>query len=121
MTALEGDQLISKPYQGLLLQHNFLDELCMRSQDFSMTTPPNNQPQNTVSQDQALFIVTPIYEKNQKLIRLTFERGKKLIKDLMSPEAKVACGMDKLTDTQWANLSSFLDPDKVVAPGDQPH
>ena len=90
----------------------------MRSQDFSMPPPPNNQ--NVVSKEEALFVVTPIYEKDKKQITLKFEKGPSQIKELMSDEAKVACGMDKLLDQHWANLSAWLDPDKVVAPGDPP-
>jgi hypothetical protein len=92
----------------------------MRSQDFSMTTPPNNQPQNTVSEDKALFIIRPKYIKEKKTILLQFDKGKP-IEDLMDDAQKQATGLKKLNAQELANLNSFLDPDKVVAPGDQPH
>lgn len=92
----------------------------MRSQDFSMPTPPTNPPQNTVSEENALFIIRPKYDKANKQIKLIFERGK-LIQDLMTDPQKVATGLKKLSDPELANLNSFLDPDKVLAPGDPPH
>lgn len=76
-----------------------------------MPPPPNNQPQNN-----ALFIVTPIYEKANKLIRLTFEKGEP-IQDLMSPEDLERTGLKSLNANQLANLNAWLDPDIVVAPG----
>ena len=61
------------------------------------------QPKKTLTKDYGLFIVT-----------VRIERGK-LIEELMSPEAKQATGLNKLTDQELANLNSWLDPDKVVA------
>jgi len=80
-----------------------------------MPPPPNNPPQDT-----ALFIVTPVYEKDKKLIRLTFEKGKP-IQDLMSPEDLERTGLKGLNASQLANLNAFLDPNTVVAPGPISH
>lgn len=85
-----------------------------------MPTPPTNPPPNTVTKDNALFIITPKYDQANKLIRLIFERGK-LIQDLMNDQQKQATGLKKLNDQDLANLNTFLDPDKVLAPGDPPH
>jgi len=93
------------------LQQKFVDEFYIRSQDFFMPPPPNNQPQNN-----ALFVVTPIYEKAKKLIRLTFEKGDR-IQDLMSPQDQQRTGLNSLNADQLANLNAWLDPDTVVAPG----
>jgi hypothetical protein len=61
-----------------------------------------NQPRTTVTKDYGLFIAT---------IRLS--KGK-LIEELMSDEAKLATGLNKLTAQELANLNSWLDPDKVT-------
>jgi len=76
-----------------------------------MQPPPNNPPQ-----DNALFIVTPVYEKAKKLIRLTFEKGKP-IQDLMSQQDKDRTGLSGLNANQLANLNAWLDPNTMVAPG----
>ena len=73
--------------------------------------PPNDPPQDT-----ALFIVTPKYEKANKLIRLTFEKGKP-IQELMSEQDLERTGLKGLDANQLANLNAWLDPDTVVAPG----
>jgi hypothetical protein len=109
----EGGSLISKPYQQLPLQHNFLDAFCKRSQDFSMPTPP-------VKEEDALFIVRVAFLREDKLIQLTFEKGK-LIEQLMTADELKDTGVGDLTDEQKAELNAWLDPDKRVAPGGQPH
>jgi hypothetical protein len=111
MTATEGGWPISKPYQGLVLQQNFLDVFYTRWEDFSMPPP---------SSEDALFVITPKYEKATKTIELMFEKGKP-IDEFMSAEAKQKIGLSALTDQQWADFNAWLDPDKVLAPGDQPH
>jgi hypothetical protein len=80
----------------------------------------NNQPQNTVAEENALFIVGPKYVKAKKTIELIFTKGKN-IEQLMTDPVKQATGLSKLTDQELANLNSFLDPNKVLAPGDPPH
>jgi predicted lactoylglutathione lyase len=86
------------------LQHNFLDLGYTRSQDFSMPQP------KTLTKDDVLFTVTV-----QK------ERTKKLIQDLMTEQEKQDTGLASLNAQQLANLNRWLDPDKVLAPGGQPH
>jgi hypothetical protein len=76
-----------------------------------MPPPPNNQPQFN-----ALFIVTPEYEKANKLIRLKFEKGDP-IQHLMSQADQARTGLNSLSADQLANLNAWLDPDTVVAPG----
>jgi hypothetical protein len=68
-----------------------------------------DQPQRIRIGDYGLFIV-----------RVSIERGK-LIEELMTDEVKQATGLSKLTAQELANLNSWLDPDKVLAPGEQPH
>ena len=116
---MEGDPLISKRNKGSHCNPNFLDEFYMPSQDFPMTPPPNNQPQSPVTEN-ALFVIRVKYDKANKLIHLIFDKGIP-IKQFMSQAAKDQIGLSHLTDQQWANFDSFLDPDKVLAPGDPPH
>lgn len=108
--------LIAKTYQRLALQQKVLDEFYMRSQDFSMPPPPNNQPQTP----NAIFLISAKYEKDQRLVRLIVTRGKP-IQDVMGPEDKVRTGLDKLDANNLINLNAWLDPNSVVAPGDPPH
>ena len=108
--------LIAKTYQGLALQQKFLDEFYMRSQDFSMPPPPNNQPQTP----NAIFVVSAKYEKDKKLVRLIVTRGKP-IQDVMGQQDQERTGLNSLHADQLSNLNAWLDPDKVVAPGDPPH
>ena len=93
------------------MQHNFLDVFDTQSQDFSMPPPPS---------ENALFIISAKSVKGQKLIKLIFEKDKP-IEDLMNDGQKQATGLKKLTPQELANLNAFLDPDKVLAPGDPPH
>ena len=44
-----------------------------------------------------------------------------LIEQLMTPNDLQDTGVGSLTDAQRAKLNAWLDPDKVVAPGDPPH
>jgi hypothetical protein len=78
-----------------------------------MPTPP-------VKEEEALFIVRVVFLREEKLIQLTFERGK-LIEQLMTPNDLHDTGVGSLTDQQRAKLNAWLDPDKRVAPGDPPH
>jgi hypothetical protein len=78
-----------------------------------MPTPP-------VKEEEALFIVRVAFLREEKLIQLTFERGK-LIEQLMTPNDLHDTGVGNLTDSQRAKLNAWLDPDKRVAPGGQPH
>lgn len=98
------------------MQHNFLDVFDTQSQNFSMPPPPNVQPQTP----SALFIISAKSVQGQKLIQLIFKKGKP-IEDLMNDAQKQATGLKKLTDQELANLNAFLDPDKMLAPGDPPH
>jgi hypothetical protein len=68
------------------------------------------------SEDDALFVVR-LTIGDDKAIRVKVKKGKKRIDALMSAQAKQATGIGSLTEAQLANLDSFLDPDKVVAPG----
>ena len=77
-----------------------------------MPTPP-------VKEEDALFIVRVAFIRDEKLIQLTFEKGK-LIEQLMTPDELKDTGVKGLTDEQRAELNAWLDPDKRVAPGDQP-
>ena len=101
------------------MQDNCLDEFYTRSQDSFMPPPPNkeheevkkkDQPQKTLTEDDALFIAT-----------VKIERGKKLIEQLMSEQDLKDTGIGRLTGPEKANLNAWLDPDKVLAPGGQPH
>ena len=38
----------------------------------------------------------------------------------MAEQVKQATGLNKLTGQELANLNAFLDPNKVLAPGDPP-
>ena len=62
-----------------------------------------NQPKKTLTKDYGFFVV-----------RVSVERSK-LIEELMSPEAKQATGLNKLTEQELANLNSWLDPEKMLA------
>ena len=103
--------MISKPYQELPLQRNFLDVFDTRSQDFSMPPP---------SSENALFVVSIKYTKATKTIELIFKKGKS-IREFMTAEAKEKIGLRNLTDQQWADFDALLDPDKVLAPGPISH
>jgi hypothetical protein len=70
--------------------------------------------------ENALFIIRPKYQKAAKTITLVFNRGKP-IKEFMSQAEKDHLGLHNLTDQQWADFDAFLDPNKVLAPGDPPH
>jgi hypothetical protein len=70
--------------------------------------------------ENALFIIRPKYKKAAKTITLIFDRGTP-IKQFMSSAAKLKLGLNNLTDQQWADFDAFLDPNKVLAPGDPPH
>jgi hypothetical protein len=74
-----------------------------------MSTPP-------VNEEDALFIVKVAFLREEKLIQLTFERGK-LIEQLMTANDLEDTGVGNLTDPQKAKLNAWLDPDKRVAPG----
>lgn len=76
-------------------------------------------PPPTPNED-ALFVITPKYEKATKTIELIFEKGKP-IDEFMSDEAKQKIGLSDLTAQQWADFNSWLDPDKVLAPGPISH
>jgi hypothetical protein len=86
------------------LQHNFLDVLYTRSQDFFMPTPP-------VKEEDALFIVRVVFLREEKLIQLTFEKGK-LIEQLMTDDELEDTGVGSLTDRQKAELNAWLNPDR---------
>jgi hypothetical protein len=73
-----------------------------------MNTKP--RPKNTVTEDNALFIVTTKIKK-----------GDKLIEQLMSKQDLQDTGVGRLTAQEKANLNAWLDIDKVLAPGGQPH
>jgi hypothetical protein len=77
-------------------------------------------PPPPITEDEALFIVRVAYLKDEKLIQLTFEKGK-LIEQLMTENDLNDTGVKRLTDAERAKLNAWLDPDKVVAPGDPPH
>jgi hypothetical protein len=77
-------------------------------------------PPQPITEDEALFIVRVAYLKDEKLIQLTFEKGK-LIEQLMTENDLKDTGVKRLTDAERAKLNAWLDPDKVVAPGDPPH
>jgi len=77
-------------------------------------------PPPPTAEDEALFIVRVEFLREEKLIQLTFERGK-LIEELMTPNDLNDTGVGSLTDQQRAKLNAWLDPDKRVAPGGQPH
>jgi hypothetical protein len=68
------------------------------------------------TEEDALFVITPKYEKATKTIELIFEKGTP-IDQFMSAEAKQKIGLTGLTAQQWADFNSWLDPDKVLAPG----
>jgi hypothetical protein len=68
-----------------------------------------DQPKRIGIGDYGLFIV-----------RVSIERGK-LIEELMDDATKQATGLCKLSAQELANLNAWLDPDKVLAPGEQPH
>jgi hypothetical protein len=91
------------------LQHNSLDVFRMRLHDFSMPPPP-------ISEDNALFVIKLTFG-DDRAIKVEVKKGKKRIDALMSAQAKQATGIGSLSEQQLANLDSFLDPDKVVAPG----
>jgi hypothetical protein len=73
-------------------------------------------PPPPTAEDEALFIVRVEFLREEKLIQLTFERGK-LIEELMTPNDLHDTGVGGLTDSQRAKLNAWLDPDKVIAPG----
>jgi len=77
-------------------------------------------PPPPITEDEALFIVRVAYLKDEKLIQLTFEKGK-LIEQLMTENDLNDTGVKRLTDAERAKLNAWLDPDKRVAPGDPPH
>ena len=108
--------LIAKTHQGLALQQKVLDEFYMRSQDFSMPPPPNDQPQTP----NAIFLISAKYEKDQRLVRLIVTKGKP-IQDVMNQQDKDRTGLGKLDANDLINLNAWLDPNIVVAPGDPPH
>ncbi len=73
-------------------------------------------PPPPINDDDALFLVRLSFG-DDRAIRVKIKKGKKRIDALMSPQAKQATGIGKLTEQELTNLDSFLDPDKVVAPG----
>ena len=73
----------------------------------------------SIEEDKALFIIRVDFLRDEKLIQLTFEKGKN-IEQLMTPDELKDTGVGGLTDEQKAELNAWLDPDKRVAPGDQP-
>jgi hypothetical protein len=83
-----------------------------------MQTPPTNPPQNTLTEDNALFVAKATVEKGIATVKI--ERGKKLIEQLMSPQDLKDTGVGRLLPAELANLNRWLDPDRVLAPGDPP-
>ena len=79
-----------------------------------------DQPKRIRTEADALFIMRVSLISDEKLIQLTFEKGK-LIEQLMTDDELEDTGVGSLTDRQKAELNAWLDPDKVVAPGDPPH
>jgi hypothetical protein len=74
-------------------------------------------PPPPITPDEALFIVNVEFLRDEKLIQLTFEKGKKLIEQLMTSDELKDTGVGGLTDEQKAELNAWLDPDKRLAPG----
>ena len=70
----------------------------------------------SIPQDKALFIVEVAFIREEKLIQLTFKKGK-LIEQLMTENDLKDTGVGNLSDQQKAKLNAWLDPDKVIAPG----
>jgi hypothetical protein len=93
----------------------------MRTQDFSMPPLPDKEPEEMNKKDQpkrirteadALFIMRVSLIWDEKLIQLTFERGNKLIEQLMTDDELNNTGVGSLTDEQKAELNAWLDPDR---------
>jgi hypothetical protein len=70
----------------------------------------------SITEDKALFIVEVAFIREDKLIQLTFKKGK-LIEELMTEDELKDTGVKGLTNEQKAELNAWLDPDKRVAPG----
>jgi len=86
----------------------------MRLQDFSMPPPP------IIDENQALFLVR-LQFGDDRAIKVKIKKGPKRIDKIMTDEVKQMTGIAKLTEQELANLDSWLDPDKTVAPGPISH
>jgi len=73
-------------------------------------------PPPPISEDNALFVVKLAFG-DQRAIKVHVKKGKKRIDALMSDEAKQKTGIGSLSEQQLTDLDTWLDPDKVVAPG----
>jgi hypothetical protein len=71
-----------------------------------------DQPKRICSEADALFIMRVSLVRDEKLIQLTFEKGK-LIEQLMTEDELEDTGVGSLTDRQKAELNSWLDPDRL--------
>ena len=71
-----------------------------------------DQPKRIPTEADALFIMRVRPISDEKLIQLTFEKGK-LIEQLMTQDDLEDTGLSKLTDQELANLNSWLDPDRT--------
>ena len=92
----------------------------MRSQNFPRKALPNEEqeemrkkdpPKRIRTEANALFIMRVSLMRDEKLIQLTFEKGK-LIEQLMTKDELKETGLSKLSDRELANLNSWLDPDR---------
>ena len=70
-----------------------------------------DQPKRTRTEADALFIMRVRVIGDEKLIQLTFEKGK-LIEELMTEADLQRTGLSQLTDQELANLNSWLDPNR---------
>jgi hypothetical protein len=84
----------------------------MGLQDFSMPA--------TIDESKALFLVRLGFGEHGA-IQVKVEKGPNRIDQIMTAEALEATGIGKLTEGELTNLSSWLDPDKTVAPGPISH
>jgi hypothetical protein len=87
---------------------------------FSMAPLSNKEPEEMNKKDQpkrirteadALFIMRVSLISDEKLIQLTFEKGK-LIEQLMTDDELEDTGVGSLTDRQKAELNAWLNPDR---------
>ena len=69
------------------------------------------QPKRIRTEADALFIMRVSLIRDEKLIQLTFEKGK-LIEQLMSEDELKDTGVGSLTDKQKAELNAWLDPNR---------
>jgi hypothetical protein len=70
-----------------------------------------DQPKRIRTEADALFIMRVSLISDEKLIQLTFEKGK-LIEQLMTDDELEDTGVGSLTDRQKAELNAWLDPDR---------